>query len=271
MADSSPHLPDYREPPIDEVAIAAQFPSIPNLTDSHIRDFWKSVRDEYPIAENQPRLEGPIESYSSAQALTFQLPAPGGIPLPMRMWMISDADDFLLQVQNTRFIQNWRRRQGAYPRFEELRDRFWKNYNQFRSFLDTQDISAPIVQQVEVTYLNWIPEIPMVEYLLPAASTGLTIDGTTHLPEDQSWSARYLLGNTDGTIERLYVQCLPAVRPISPDVRGSQLGLVFRAAREGGLTDEQMEFLINSGHVMIVETFAQVTTASAQQTWGRYQ
>lgn len=270
MADRPAQLPDYREPPIDEVVIAAQFPAIPDLTDSHIREFWKSVRDEYPISEHQPRLEGPIESSGPARPITLEFPAPGTIPPPMRTWMISETDDFLIQVQNTRFIQNWRRRQEQYPHFEEIRDKFWASFTKFRSFLDGQNIASPLVQQIEISYVNWIPALPMVEFLRPASATALTIGEETKYPEEQNWSARYLLGDSEGLIQRLYVQCMPAVRPATPEVRGTQLGFVFRGAKEDGLTDDEMSGLMASGRVVIGKTFTQITTPAAQEMWGRY-
>ncbi len=270
MADRPSHLADYRDPPVDEVVIAIQFAPISDLTDSRTRDFWKSIRDEYPIAEHQPRLEGPIESSDPAQSVTLQLGRLGGAPLQGRLWMISETDDFLVQVQNTRFIQNWRRREGPYNHFEEIRDKFWRNFDKFRTFLNDEGLSVPAAQQVEVTYLNWVPQVPMVDFLLPAAETVITIDGTTQAPEEQTWTAKYLLRDTEDIIVRLYVQCLPAIRPQSPEVRGSQLGLIFRGAREDGLTDDEIASLIDSGRVTIVETFTQITTPAMQETWGRY-
>lgn len=270
MTDRPVHLPDYRHPPIDEVVIAAQFQPIPDLTESHIRDFWKIVRGEYPIAEHQPRLEGPIESSGPPEPFTLQFPSPGIIPPSQRTWMISEDDDFLIQVQNSRFIQNWRRRQNTYNHFEEIRDKFWDSFNKFRTFLSSLELPIPVVQQVELNYLNWIPDIPMAEFFLPTAATVVTIDGAIREPEEQSWSARYLLGDSEGTIQRLYVQCLPAVRPLSPGERGSQLGLIFRTARAAGLSDEEIAESMDFGRAIIVETFTQITTPAAHEIWGRY-
>jgi len=255
MSNRPASLPDYNEPPIDEVVIAVQFPPIADLTESHVRDFWKSIRDEYPISEHQPRIEGAIESSGPAKPFVLEIPTAGVVPPPTRTWMISDSDDFLLQVQNTRLIQN----------------KFWASFNKFRTFLISLEIPTPQVQQVEVTYFNWIPQLAMADYLLPAANTVINVAGTPQAPEEQSWSSKYLLQDEQGLIQRLYLQAVPAVRPASPGVRGSQLALIFRAAREDGLTDDEMASLIDSGHIVIVDTFTQITAPNAQQIWGRYQ
>jgi uncharacterized protein (TIGR04255 family) len=269
MTERPAGLPDYRRPPLDEVAISVQFPPIEGLLDTHIREFWKTIRDDYPIAERQPRLESPLESSEPAQPVQVQLslqPSPN-----IRMWMISPEDDFLVQVQNTRFIQNWRRRDIEYGHFEEIRNKFWQNYHRFKEFLDSRGLPLPEIQQIEVTYLNWIPEVPMTDFFRPATQTIVTINGLSRTPEEQSWSARYLIPTDIASAERLYVQCVPAIRPLTPGVRGSQLGLIFRAARESGFSDDEASTLIDSGRLMIVEVFTDLTTPAAQETWERYQ
>ncbi|HME67289.1 MAG TPA: hypothetical protein VKG61_20545, partial [Streptosporangiaceae bacterium] len=59
-------LPDYHNPPVDEVVIAVQFEPIKGFLENHIQEFWRTVRADYPIAQIQPRLEGPIESLDEA-------------------------------------------------------------------------------------------------------------------------------------------------------------------------------------------------------------
>lgn len=270
MTERPASLPDYHRPPIDEVVIAVQFPPIEGLDDALIREFWKMVRDEYPIAERQPRLEGAIESLEPPQPMTIQI-QPGAAQLHGRTWMISDNDDFLIQVQNTRFIQNWRRRQEEYGHFEEVRDKFWESFGKFQEYLRSQELLIPEIQQIEVTYLNWIPELPMSEFLRPAAAAPVQALGANHVPEEQSWFARYLIPNDLDVVERLYVQCAPAIRPQTPGVRGSQLGFIFRAARETGISADEVGALINIGRELIVEAFTELTTPSAQQGWERYQ
>jgi uncharacterized protein (TIGR04255 family) len=268
MTERPSSLPDYRTPPVDEVIISVQFPRIEDFSDSNIREFWKLVRDEYPIGENQPRLEGGIESLEPSQPIVVQLQTAG--QPNARMWMINDTDDFLIQVQNTRFIQNWRRRQGDYGHFEEIRAKFWNSFNKLQSFLADKELDQPAVQQVEVTYFNWIPNISMVEFFKPAGPSILDVADSREVPEEQTWTARYLLPNASNMIERLYVQCLPAIRPLTPGVKGSQLALIFRAARESGLTSSEVEAQIDNGRAVIVNAFTELTTSAAHDLWGRY-
>jgi uncharacterized protein (TIGR04255 family) len=269
MPERPSNLPDYRKPPIDEVVVGVQFRPVDGLTDDRIREFWKEVRDEYPISERQPRLEGPIDTLEPARQLVIQLPTPATVQSQLRMWMISDGDDFLLQVQSDRFIQNWRRRASDYGHFEEIRDMFWTNFGKFKSYLDSEGIPVPSVQQVEVTYFNWVADVSITDYLRPAQDTVISVSGIPHYPEEQSWSAKYLLGTDNGVVRRLYIQCVPAIRPQTPDVRGSQLALIYRATRESGLGDDELAALIDSARIMIVETFTALTTEAAHDIWER--
>src|SRR5438034_580391 len=111
MRERPENLPDYHRPPIDEVAISVQFPIIENLVENDLREFWRDVQQQYPLAESQPRLEGPIETEEPvSRPPVLQLSM--AVPPQGRLWLVNESDDFLVQVQNTRFIQNWRRRES---------------------------------------------------------------------------------------------------------------------------------------------------------------
>lgn len=262
-------IPLFRRPPVDEVAISVQFQPIDGFLDEHIRGYWQTIRSEYPIAQLQPRIEGPIESKDPSPPVQLQLQISAMAPSAGRMWLISEADDYLIQVQDTRFIQNWRRRDADYPRFESINDLFWRNYRKFRQYLASIDLPQPQVQQVEVTYIDWIPNIPMSEFLKPAGVSSIRTPTYNLQAEEQNWTARYLMRADDEFIERLYVQCLPAVRPQNPGVPGSQLAFTSRAARRGGIAEEEVADLIRTGRLNVVNAFVSLTIESAQESWER--
>lgn len=64
----------------------------------------------------------------------------------------------MLQVQNGRFIQNWRKQTGAsnYPHYEATRAAFGRDWNRFLGFLKDLGLDAPVVNQCEVSYVNHI-------------------------------------------------------------------------------------------------------------------
>jgi uncharacterized protein (TIGR04255 family) len=188
-----------------------------------------------------------------------------------RVWLISADDELLVQVQNTRFIQNWRRRVSRYRRFEQVRDPFWTNFRLFLEFLDQENLDRPIIQQVEVTYINWIPDMPMSDFLRPGSVAEVSVPGVERYPDQQSWIARYSLQNDKDLIQRLYVQCLPASRYDAPDEPGSQFALVCRAARSSGVSEAEVGELISLARATIVTAFTDLTTVAAHERWGRFQ
>jgi uncharacterized protein (TIGR04255 family) len=268
MTAHTGQLPSFRFPPIDEVAIAVQFPALEGVTSEHLRSYWKEVRSDYPFVETQLPLIVPLESDVANQPVPeFQVT--NLRPRDVRLWLISEADDYLIQVQNSRFIQNWRRRSAEYPRFEEVRDRFWRNYRAFREFLAMNGLPEPKIQQVEVTYINWIAGLEIDQFLRSAGQADVHLQEHTYVPEAQSWSARYSIPDEPDVIKRLYAQAAPAVRADDESQRGTQLTLIVRAADAKGLKDSDVSRLIDDARVIIVNAFATLTTDAAHAVWER--
>ncbi len=268
MTHSASDLPIYKNPPVDEVVIGVQFDPIPGFYDVHTGLFWQRVREDYPKVEDQPRLPDlPIESLDSPVGL-IQVQLPLATPHG-RIWLASESDEYLIQIQNNRFLHNWRKRQADYPRFATLRQLFWNHYGQFKDLMVAEGLSPPRVQQVELSYINWIPNISMVELLRLAQATRLSVPGLSAEPQEQTWLARYFLKNDSDAVARIYVQCTPALKIQDPNARGIQLSLVFRAARASGVNDEEVNSLVTVGREALVRTFTELTTETAQQSWDR--
>lgn len=270
MAERPSDLPDYENPPIDEVAIGVQFPPISGMYDAHVGLYWQQIRGDYPRAESQPRFEGPIEAASASPPqppVSIQFPL--SAPAQGRTWLIAEADDYLIQVQNTRFIQNWRRREAAYEYFEEIWDLFESHYGTFKELLANEGLAAPRVQQVEVTYINWIADLAPSKFVNLATQSEVSAYGRSLEPEDLGLNARYRLDDGTGAVERLYVQCQAAVRATDPSVSGYQLAFVHRAAKATGLVDEEIRSYAFAGRAIIVNAFTDLTTPLAHEHWGR--
>lgn len=270
MTTSQGDLAAYAKPPIEEVVLGVQFPPIPRFSDAHAGLYWQRVRASYPRAESQPRLEGPIESPGPPQPMRFELPL--GIQPQNRTWLIGDTDEYLIQIQNTRFIFNWRQRQKSqYPRFEALRSQFATYFEAFLALLRDEGLDEPEVQQVEVSYINWIAGLPAQAFFVPASVTGIVIPAGKVLPEDQTLGFRYLLGETDTSIKRLYVQCQPAFRQETPAERGYQLSLVYKAARPSGFGSDELALLLEEGRAIAGSAFTELTTPEAHRVWEKHQ
>ena len=86
-----PNLPDYRKPPIDEVAIGVQFPPIDGLTQAHFGLLWTHIRSDYPSVQSQPRIEGPIESLNESPVPSLHLQTTPRVSVKVRR---SEAEEF---------------------------------------------------------------------------------------------------------------------------------------------------------------------------------
>lgn len=262
-------LPDFSRPPLDEVVFGVQFAPLSGFYDPHVGLLWRRIRSNFPTLEIQPRLESPIDDLAPNAQLTPPL-----IVMPLsgqgRSWLISQDEEFVLQVQNNRFMLNWRRRDSAYPHFEDLEERFWEYYGGFRELLTDENLPAPEVQQVELSYINWITDMSAHEVFRPAQSASLTTLGLGPFPEEQHFIGRYLARSETGDpFGRLYVQCQPAVRiqPARSDT-GLQFTLTFRAPGKEPLRDKRLKELLAFGRVSIVRSFFDLTTDDAHQRWG---
>ena len=265
-------LPDYKNPPIDEVAFGLLFPALPGFSDGFVSLFWEVVRNEYPTMEPVPRVEVQLETLEpgppTAQALT--LPTFQG-PGQMRTWFTSGDDQFVVQVQNTRFFLNWRRRDQAYPHFDEIAPRFWSVYDLFVSTLKEHAGGRPALQQLEVSYINWIDDLDISVFFKPTFAARATIANISNAPTTASTAMRYLVNDSAGRpIAGLHVQCVPSMRLVGGIAQqGAQLHLNFRAPFKYEPNREKIVSVGEAGRDAIVRLFTDLTTDEAHKVWGR--
>ena len=80
-------------------------------------------------------------------------------PALPRLWLLNEESTELIQVQNDRFIKNWRKvgEKDQYPHYEPvIKPAFQRDFAEFQSFLNEENLGAIKVNQCEVTYVNHI-------------------------------------------------------------------------------------------------------------------
>lgn len=193
-------------------------------------------------------------------------------PDASRVWFVGDPPTYLIQIQQNRFVINWRKVKGdeIYPRYEkEIRPRFLREWQRFQQFVGEHHLGAISVRQCEITYVNdilrgegwstfaesltllsnWTPG--EASRFLPPFET-LTIAGSIRMPEERG---------------RLHVATQHAIRQI--DQREAiQLRLVARG-RPLSTSDDDVLKWIDVGHEWIVRGFVDITSAKAQDLWKR--
>jgi uncharacterized protein (TIGR04255 family) len=147
-------LPDYDDPPVNEVVIGIQFDHT-TITGAHVGLFWEKLRHEFPKVSEQPPLEPRIESFQprrySAPILDF------AFWRGSRHWLTSEDDVHVIQIQADRFVYNWRRgpHNAIYPHFEVLQEKFWVIAEEWSAFLKGMGNTLKLTQW-EVSYINHI-------------------------------------------------------------------------------------------------------------------
>ena len=143
--EDSISLPNYNNPPVNEVVCGLSFAKIEKFKSHHIGLFWQKIKDEFPIVEHATRLEDKLPKFD----LKEHLP---------RVWFVRNEQNRLIQLQDDRFYFNWRRIQEdeAYPRYETIIEDFKKYLLVFEKFLEEENLGSVNPERCELTYINHI-------------------------------------------------------------------------------------------------------------------
>ena len=266
--------PDFTDPPVIEVALSVQFEPLSALGVPQFGLLWEHYRKEFPNTEDQPALPSVTEHFEAPKPPSVKV----GIisePRPPRCWFKNAADTELIQVQQDRFVFNWRKSKAEepYPRYPYVRAKFEAHFKTFETFLRECSIGAVLPNQCVVTYVN---------HLFPGRGwkragqfknifsvwSGRHSDDFLPEPEDITTQARYPM-LTDGgkPFGRLHVKAEPRIKldDASPLLR---LTLVARGAPLEKNFNGVLAFL-DVGREFVVRGFASVTTKKMHTIWGR--
>ena len=140
----------FENPPINELVIGFYFtPPLAKLRAEHIGVFWSTIQDSFPKSQNTVPIGG-----TDVMGLGLE----EVFPLP-RFWFISKDDSTLLQIQKNAFLCNWRKREGQYPHYENVKQQFDKYYQKFEKFVkEFVGVDEVYIDRCELSYINNIEE-----------------------------------------------------------------------------------------------------------------
>lgn len=245
-------LPDFEHPPLTEVALGVVFEPV-EIGAVGLGELYQRWRDEFPKAQEHAALPPLFES-PQGPGLVIEVGHP-----PMRLWMLTDAEDRLVQVQRDRLIVNWRRiGGGGYPRYHALRALLDRQLSDFLSFLRDRAVSAPSPAAVETTYVNTIEAEGFADFLAAVRP----------LPER--------LGRpTEASVSLVFdppsgMHSPQRVALFSSRDRSGDDRYVLRVSVFGQLAEwDELDASIHAAHEQAVRTFADVTTSDMHRFWGR--
>lgn len=264
-------LPDYERPPVIEVVCGIQYEPLTDFKATAFGLFWQKVRADYLTTEEVAPLAPVIESLPSASARQPKLEFLETPPLP-RLFFLHRDHNWLLQLQQDRFLHNWRKENetDVYPRYANVYGMFWNAWERFRLFLTDEKISAPVINQLEITYINHIPVGQGWETLADLGKIFLDIgwsDTDRFLPSPESAGVRLTFSLPDSQ-GRLHVSIKHAVR-----VSDNQPVLLCELTARGmpvSNDNTAIKEWFDLGREWIVRGFTDITALNIQKEfWGR--
>jgi len=258
-------LPNFKHPPVVEVALSVQFDTLP-MRIAHFGLLWSKFKDNFPNLEDKPPLEAVFETFDPPSFQRPSIKAKFLDMVPPRSWFLNDKKDQLIQFQQDRFIHNWKKvgEEDQYPRYETIRESFVDELQSFDAFIKEQELGSLNPNQCEITYVNRISAAGVwnghgrLDKVLTIISKD-TSDDFLPTPEDMRIAVRYIIRDEkENPIGRLHVSAEPAFT--HPDnAPAFILKLTARGKPLGPGVSGVIDFL-NIGREQIVRGFASITT-----------
>lgn len=269
-------LPSFRNPPVTEVVVGIAFEPVPGLSGPVIGQLWAEEFHDFTRAEEHPRYDPAVERFDQVgSALKIDFSIGTDFPRP-RIWLVNDAEDELVQIQDDYFACNWRKvgRDAPYGRWSERRAAFDRSFNAFESFVVRRSLATLTPTQCEVTYVNHIDAKNGVSGLSDAPSLFRLFgkppygeEGFSGSLEQMQLTSTYLLTADGRPCGRLHVEIQPGHR-LADRSPVYQMKLTARGrpfpGKEGVMT------FLDQGRHAIVTAFASMTTPAMHELWGRY-
>lgn len=259
------HLPEFSDPPLDEVVLGVQFAPVPGYTSVEAKGVWELYRGEFPKIQEQPLLQPQFETFGGLNLQpTFQFQV-GAAPIGSRLWFISETENHLLQFQSDRFLVNWRKSPNPqpYPRFDGIAESFKEKLHVLTTHFQNEFDYSIDVNQAEVTYINIVP---VQEF----SDIGRWFSIWSGKPfEMEGLSANFnqvMIGSNGAPYARLF-HAIQSVYTVDGKHRAFSLSLTFRGKPERNDIDSAMKFFA-AGREAIVMRFAEITTKEAHSIWG---
>ena len=269
VSRGSERLPDFDDPPVVETVLSVQFEPLPLVQTAHLGLLWDEYRASFPKSGEHPPLDPVIEQFPERPIgrMGLRLQAFANPPIP-RLSFANAQGNEMIQVQNDRFIKNWRKEGDSeqYPHYDKtIRPNFDRDFRIFLAFLEKNQLDTPCINQCEVTYVNhiiagegWEHYGELEKIFTFWRSPDVTPPGPT---EDLRLHARFVIPGDDGKpVGRLHVDLQPAVR-----LSDSRLMYLLQLTARGQIEDGVGFFDI--GREWIVKTFKRLTSESMHTIW----
>ena len=101
-------LPQFDQPPVEEVSLGVHFQPLSSLHLVHIGALAQEWSGDYPETEEWPAMPPASDEDAPLPKPGVQVQVLDRVPFP-RIWFVSRDQTLVRQIQRDRFVQNWRR------------------------------------------------------------------------------------------------------------------------------------------------------------------
>jgi uncharacterized protein (TIGR04255 family) len=276
MSKKQNTTPKFKNPPLVETLLGFQFEPLSAMKVVHFGLFWKqiNINDRFPNSEEQGQLLPQFES-KEVTARPLGLLFRQGVDLP-RVLLLSDTSEAgqnVIQLQNDRFLQNWRCKNLAnqgYPSFDSNEEVFQKDFYAFIDFAKEYDLGRIKLNQCEVTYVNRIALedglslAEMCAKVVPFLATAHSVKAFPSAAEQITFVSSFWIDAIRG---RIHIQISPAV-----STEENRQMLDFRLTARGAPSSDEPESgldWLRHAHDYVNEGFAEMTSSEMHSKWVR--
>jgi len=267
-------LPKFDAPPVIETVLSAQFARLERFSNAHGGWFWKNyLNKDWVDVQPAPRLEDQFELFGDEIKWG---PPGGGIRIvpgvePERLQIRRSDEEGMIQVQDSRFVYNWRKQNAGYPSYEKVLTEFQDKFAAFERFVKDAELGALDLNQWEVTYVNHIDRGGLWDTfsdwtkIFPRFNVPATEDVRDFNPEDFRGEWRLIIGDNRG---RLYISMN---RGRAGSEKGAEVIRLQLTARGPVNIEKNLDLWagFELGHAAIVRYFTAMTSPVAHKYWKR--
>ncbi|MGQ0680429.1 MAG: TIGR04255 family protein [Actinomycetota bacterium] len=269
-------LPNYRKPPVTEVALAVRFQPVEAMSPLTVARLYgtRFEKDGFPQFQEKTAVQMPLEQFGrSARIPEFRIEIAESLDA-RRYWFVNSDQSQLVQIQRDWFARNWRRVADLpYPRYPSVREPFHADLEFLDSFLQDQGAGGINPIQCELTYVNELAPMPGVwekhgdvDQLMRWWSAGRADQWHPDF-EEVHLSIAFIIKIEEKAVGRLRLNLVPGYTR----AEGSPVYLLTLTARGAPLDQGlagTMDFL-DIGHDWIVRTFDSFTSERLHEIWGK--
>jgi uncharacterized protein (TIGR04255 family) len=251
-------IPSYASPPLTEVAVGLTLSPL-KLQTRHIGEFWTEIREDYPDTEDNPPIPIQVNSNTFEMGLSM-------IPPLRRVFMMTPNKEYVIQIQEGRFLHNWRKHpaEATYPRYTVVLEKFLSAWKKFSAFSIRRELGDTNPIGYELTYVNQLDDPAahgIQEFFKPLDWQNQKPEFLLQPPRATNIAWSLALPESKGAMN------VSANRVTQPDGRTALL-LVLSCVGPASV-NYSIEDWFGTAHEWIVRGFTDLTTPEAHQLWKR--